>query len=291
MSIINTLIKPVDSITVNRPAVHTVGNLALAVDYDNPAAEVAESAENFDVRSYFMTKGFAIDFSKENVCIGPVENLAFLVAVNYRSCKYFLKYIRENVAKKCFHINYSLSQASDSEKDVIVGLAEKFGEYGIISNVFYNRNTNVINGMISSAPRIINFLNGDYLEFYGRAVAERVVKESAQKHGVDYEIYSNVIISKDAEKHELDIVFRVGENVFWSEIKSGKFSDFDNYRKLGILMGVNPDRHILLTAEKSDEAAEVISWFYQFYVSNIENFKNKLEEMIDKAFEGGKNND
>jgi len=54
---------------------------------------------------------------------------------------------------------------------------------------------------------------------------------------------------------------------------------------------VNPDRHILLTAEKSDEAAEVISWFYQFYVSNIENFKNKLEEMIDKAFEGGKNND
>lgn len=92
-------------------------------------------------------------------------------------------------------------------------------------------------------------------------------------------------------KHELDIVFRVGENVFWSEIKSGKFSDFDCYRKLGVLMGVNPDRHILLTAEKSDEAAEVISWFYQFYVSNIENFKKKLEEMIDKAFEGGKNND
>lgn len=149
MSIINTLIKPVDSITVNRSAVHTVGNLALAVDFNNPAVEVTESVENFDVRSYFMTKGFAIDFSKENVCIGPVENLAFLVAVNYRSCKYFLKYIRENVAKKYFHINYSLSQASDSEKDVIVGLAEKFGEYGIISNVFYNRNTNVINGMIS----------------------------------------------------------------------------------------------------------------------------------------------
>ena len=195
------------------------------------------------------------------------------------------------IYRKCFHINYSLAQASESEKDVIIGLAERFGEYGIISNVFYNRNTNVINGVVSSAPRIINFLNGDYLEFYGRTVAERVVKESAQKYGVDYEIYSNVIISRDAEKHELDIVFRVGDNVFWSEIKSGKFSDFDNYRKLGVLMGVNPDRHILLTAETSDEASEVISWFYQFYVSNIENFKNKLEEMIDKAFEGGKNND
>ena len=65
MSIINTLIKPVDSITVNRPAVHTVGNLALAVDFNNSAVEVPEAAENFDVRSYFMTKGFNIDLGKE----------------------------------------------------------------------------------------------------------------------------------------------------------------------------------------------------------------------------------
>lgn len=289
MSIVNKFLKPITQTEIDAFQVHTDGSLALAPVLDHRDNDT-NPIEAMNVKTYFATKGFDIRFNEQSPCIGPVENLAFLIAVNYRACKAFLKYIRENVAHKCFHINYCVEQLSDHDRNAVVGLAEKFGEYGIISNMFYNRNTGFVTGTTSSAPRVINFLNGDYLEFYGRAVVERVVKDAAKKHNTDYEVYSNAIIAKTGEKHELDIVFRVGEHVFWSEIKSGKFSDFDNYRKLGVLMGVNPDRHILLAAEKDNEAAEVISWFYQFYVANIENFKDKLFEMINKAFEGGNNN-
>lgn len=290
MSIVNKFLKPVTQTEIDAFPVHTEASLALApiLTYRDDAATAIKKT---DVNTYFVTKGFDIRFNVQSSCIDPVEDLALLIAVNYRACKAFLKYIRENMVHKCFHINYCVAQLPENDRDTVVSLAERFGEYGIISNVFYNRNTGFINGIVSSAPRIINFINGDYLEFYGRAVSERVVKEVAIKHNVDYEVYSNVVITKAAEKHELDIVFRVGEYVFWSEIKSGKFSDFDNYRKLGVLMGVNPDRHILLVAEKDNETAEAISWFYQFYVSNIDNFRDKLIEMIDKAFEGGNNND
>ena len=283
MAIINKFLKPVSQDEVDSIKIRPAGALALASFSTGDEVEINPADED-NVKNYFASKGFDIRIDEHSPCIGPVETLAFMVANNYRSCKLFLKHIRENVARKCFHINYSVSQLTDCERDAVVLLAEKFGEYGIISNVFFNRYTGFVNGIVSSAPRIINFINGDYLEFYGRTVVERVVKEAAEKHGTDYEVYSNAIISKAGEKHELDVVFRVGENVFWSEIKSGKFSDFDNYRKLGITMGVNPDRHILLAAEKDMETAEVISWFYQFYVANIENFKDKLVEMIDKAF-------
>lgn len=283
MAIMNKFLRPVSQDEVDSVKFQTIGSLALEPVNVSAEPEVI-SVEKMNVKNYFASKGFDIQISEHSPCIGPVENLAFLVAMNYKACKMFLKHIRENVARKCFHINYAASHLPDRERDAVVLLAEKFGEYGIISNVFFNRNTGFVNGVVSSAPRVINFINGDYLEFYGRAVVERVVKEVAAKHGTDYEVYSNAIISRTGEKHELDIVFRVGQNIFWSEIKSGKFSDFDNYRKLGILMGVNPDRHILLAAEKDIETAEVISWFYQFYVANIENFKEKLVEMIDKAF-------
>lgn len=46
--------------------------------------------------------------------------------------------------------------------------------------------------------------------FFGRAVVERVAKEAADKYGADFGIYSNVEISGDAQKHELDLVFRTG---------------------------------------------------------------------------------
>lgn len=283
MAIINKFLKPVSQDEVDSIKIQTEGTLALAPVSTDDEVEI-NPADEVNVKNYFASKGFDIQADEHSPCIGPVETLAFMVASNYRSCKLFLKHIRENVARKCFHINYSVSQLTDCERDSVVLLAEKFGKYGIISNVYFNRYTGFVNGVVSSAPRIINFINGDYLEFYGRTVVERVVKEAAEKYGTDYEVYSNAIISKAGEKHELDVVFRVGDNVFWSEIKSGKFSDFDNYRKLGITMGVNPDRHILLAAEKNMETAEVISWFYQFYVANIENFKDKLVEMIDKAF-------
>ena len=170
-------------------------------------------------------------------------------------------------------------------------VAETLGEYGLISGEFYNRLTNCITGCISTAPRVIGFLNGDYLEIFGSAAAKRIVSEAAARHGVDYELFSNVVIVRGKEVHELDMVFRVGDKLFWSEIKSGKFSDFDTYRKLGIQLGVNPDRHIMLVAEKTDDAAAVASWLYQFYVANIDSFDSKLNEMIDKAFNGGNDND
>lgn len=254
-------------------------------------AEAVEEARS-DIRAYFSAKGINIDFSREKSCVAPIEKLSFSIAQSFGYCKCFLKHIRDSVSRKHYHLNYSLSSAeSEAEKKAVISLAEKFCEYGIISNVFYNKSTNVITGTISTAPRVLALINGDYFEFYGRAVAERVVRESARKYGVDCEIHSNAIATVESKPREIDTVFRVGKHIFWSEFKCGKFSDFDVYRKLGLQLGVNPDRHILLSAETSDEACEGIGWLYEFYVANITNYENKLKHMINKAFTGGKNND
>ncbi len=257
-----------------------------------PAAEIPVVSKKVSLASYFASKGLTLRATTRNADIAPVEPLAFLVASNYSSCKLFLKQIRENYCKKIPHFSYCVAKLPKDAKAEIVNLAEKFGEYGIISNQFYNRTTDMITGNLSFAPRVVNFLNGDYLEFYGRAVVQRVVKEMAQKYGTDYEICNNAIISGSEGERELDVLFRVGDCIFWSEIKSGKFSDYDAYRKLGRLLNLNPDRHILLSAEADDTAAGVISWFYQFYVANINSFELKLISMIDTAFtEGGMNDE
>ncbi len=259
---------------------------------DKDKAETADKEENTDIKSYFSAKGIYIDFSREKSCVAPIEKLSFSIAQSFGYCKGFLKYIRDSITRKSFHVSYTFSASqSDAEKKAVIALADKFCEYGIISNVFYNKNTNLITGTISTAPRVMALINGDYFEFYGRAVAERVVREMACKYGVDYEIHSNAMITVEAKAREIDTVFRVGKHVFWAEFKCGKFSDFDCYRKLGLLMCVNPDKHILLSAETSDEACEGISWLYEYYVANITNYENKLKEMINKAFIGGKNND
>lgn len=261
----------------NEPKVTSLPRLVIS-------PKIQKNNNNADIKSYFALKGFSVDTSSSKSCIHQIESLSYYVAENYTFANSFLKFIRENIPKKEFVFTYSMDSLSAQEQSATVSLAEYFTEYGIISDFFYNKALNTIHGKISSAPRVINFLNGDYLEYYAHSVTQKVIEEAAANHGCDCEIYSNFKIQKDGDKHELDLVFRVGKNIFWCEVKSGKFLDFDCYRCLGLLMGVNPDRHILLTAEKDDEKCEAVSWFYQFYVANILSFKKKLNDMIETSF-------
>lgn len=294
MSIFNALLRPVSKMEIEeRKAESVITVLSTKKDETSvegnvtsvmlPNKEVEET--RVTVESYFRSKEIEIDLSHSNGDIAPVEDLAMLLAMNYDKCKDFYKYLRAVIAKKKFDICYNTYPLTPEERVATNMVAEKLGKYGVISNLRIPDNSKEIVGRLSTAPRVINFLNGDYLEFYSRIAVMQIVEKIAKEKKCEYELYSNVIIKKDSEKHELDIVFRVGSEVFWAEIKSGKFSDFDCYRRLGVLMGVNPDKHILLSAEKTKEEAETISWFYQFYVANIHMFKEKVVEMIEHAFE------
>ena len=244
---------------------------------------LATNSPNTTIASYFSNKGFELFLPDTDETVAPVESLAFTIAINYPHTKQFIRFIRDSITKKSFDFTYSLNSSSPSERASTVALAEKLNEFGIISNWFHNKSANTIKGSISSAPRCINFINGDFMEMYAKCVTVGTLKKAAEKYSCDYEIYHNVEIIKDNKKHELDIVFRVGEHIFWSEIKSSKF-DPDEYRKLGILMGVVPDRLILLAADKSNDAVNAISYFYEYYCANINTFKNSLIEMVDNAF-------
>lgn len=298
MSIFNALLRPISKVEVEAKKAETIV-AAQNTECNEEIIELEKKDEIIQEKSntavtlvnYFGSKDIDIDLSCSNNDFAPVEELAMLLAMNYDKCKDFYKYLRGVIAKKRFDICYNTYPLTTDERAATNMVAEKLGKFGVISNLRIPDNSKEITGGLSTAPRVINFLNGDYLEFYSRIVVKQTVEKIAKEKNCDYELYSNVIIRKDSEKHELDIVFRVGKEVFWAEIKSGKFSDFDCYRRLGVLMGVNPDKHILLSAEKTKEEAETISWFYQFYVSNIHMFKDKLVEMIEHAFEEEGNND
>lgn len=259
-----------------------------ATDLVNISSDIHSSTydktECITIASYFKNNGIELTFSDTKDVVAPVESLAFTIAINYPHTKPFIRFLRDCITKKAFDFTYSIASFSTGDKTAIISLSEKLSEYGLISNCFHNKCNNTIKGTISSCPRCINFINGDFLELYAKSVTVGVIKKAAEKYNLDYEFYHNVHITKDAEKHELDIVFRIGDKVFWGEIKSGDF-DADKYRKIGIMMGVVPNKLILLAAEKSNDAAMAISHFYEYYCANINTFKNTLIEMIDKAFE------
>lgn len=241
-------------------------------------------ANSLSILSYFNSNGISIEIPQETLTVAPVESLAFTIAINYPQTKAFIRFMRESITRKKFEFTYALTSHTLAERNAIISLAEKLNEYGLISNFFNNKTNNTLRGTISTSPRCTNFINGDFLEMYARCVTVGVIKNAADKYCCDYELYHNILIHKGTENHELDIVFRLGDQVFWSEVKSGKFNP-DEYRKLGLFMSLVPDKLVMLAAEKSNEAAEAISYFYEYYCANINTFKSTLNRMINKAME------
>lgn len=220
-----------------------------------------------DIRSYFAEKGFEIDVSGKKEVIPAVENLAFGIALNFDATAPFIRYIRESISKKHFeNATYYYGAETSAEKNAIVQLAEKLSDCGILSDVYVNKANNTIRMKISSAPKVINFLSGDFLEMFGHSVVKDVLKKFEKEEGYETELYTNAIIKKGDQQNELDLVFRVADEVFWAEIKSGKF-DPDTYRLLGEHMGVVPDKLILLAGNKNDDQTEVIGYLYDFFVT------------------------
>ena len=243
--------------------------------------------EPFSIKSYFADKGIELTFYNGKEPVAAIESLAFTIAINYPRTKPFIRFLRDCIVRKSFDFTYALTSFSPADKSAIVSLAEKLDEYGLIAYRNKGIISSSIKGTVSTCPKCINFINGTFLELYAKSVTTGVIKKAAAAYGLDYEIHNNVMIKKDDEEHELDIVFRIGRHVFWEEVKSANL-DADKYRKIGILMGVIPDRLILLAAEKTNEAAAGISDLYDYYCANINTFKHSLTEMTEKALKEDK---
>ena len=179
-----------------------------------------------------------------------------------------------------------MSKSKPESKNKIIALAGKMYACGLLNRFRYDLDNEYISGTVSSVPRCVNFITGGFLEIYARKIVKNTVCEEAKLRNCDSEIFSNVFIEKEGKRNELDVVFRVGDKVFWSEVKSGHFAPEDYY-KLGIQMGVVPDRLILLAAERTASETKAISYFYEYYCANIAQFESSLKKMIGGAFEEG----
>jgi len=261
--------------------------------HEEPAAEitpaktepVSEDGKAASVVSYFAQRGISTELSNKNtVFMPPVEKLAYKIAQTYDLTRPFIKAIRSSIVFQQFHIDYQLPTQKNI-RTAMINLANVLLAYQIIADLQITGNC--VHASVSSAPKAINFINGDFMESYARCVISDAVKSKAEQYNCDYELYHNVYITKDGKLHELDLVFRIGGYVFWSEVKSAEFNA-DTYRKLGISLNLVPDRFIMLAATRSDDECEVIGYINDCFYANIDSLKTKTELMIDKAFNNSK---
>ncbi len=238
------------------------------------------------IRELLSEQGLTLLDADPAKCGAPAPVLALCerLADNYPVCLTFLKYIRSCLSNKTARCTFPLASIPEEERPATQALARELENCGLLADLFIKPGE-MIRGTFPLIPRVNEFLTGDFLEIYAAGTAARALKEAAEARALDWELLANAVVEGLGESHELDLLFRAGSCLFWCEVKSGHFSDYGKYYRIGRWLGVHPDRYLLLTAEKTSSSCETISYFYEFHVSNIQDFPGTLSRMLEHALD------
>lgn len=182
---------------------------------------------------------------------------------------------------------FSLKDKSQEEQVTIAALLLSMN--GLINGLEIDENNKLLEGTLLMTTTARRFLEGKFLEIGVYKKTQKVVEDLAKRYQIDtYGVYRNVRIknrSKCQTKNEFDIVIRFGDYFYILECKSGRsFEDWARLYELGKNYNIVPDRLMLVDPNVSEEKAETIEYFCEYYICNLngDSLREKITQMLSK---------
>ena len=243
------------------------------------------TTENMNIVANVLTKksqDIKIEYS-QNVNLVPhaVEDIACKMLYLDTAIRGLLNDLRVLYVSKTENFHLSMHDLSKESKTSIIDLFENL--YGVMSEVHYCPDCDVINGKLIFSPKAQMFITGQYMEIAIHKVVSDVLSQLEKKHKKLFKLYASMI------KNHFDCFDLIIENatdsvMYVIEIKSGKhFCDFDKLARIGHEYGIVPNRLLLVDNYLTTPQMETIEYFCEYYCANLEqdSLTQKLITMIE----------
>lgn len=155
------------------------------------------TAENRDLVADVLTKrsqNIKIEYS-QNADLVPhaVEDLACKMLYLDAEIRGLLNNLRGFYVTKQEDFHLSLRGLSKEAKSSIIDLFESL--YGVMSEIRYCADCDVINGKLIFSPRAQMFITGQYMEIAIRKAVQDVLTELEKKHQKQFKLYANTKVA------------------------------------------------------------------------------------------------
>jgi hypothetical protein len=235
---------------------------------------------NFDgVVNYLNEKKVKVEFKEKQMDIsGFFDEIAVKLGDNYAILFPLLDKIRWAYRKNYDAINFDLTDNQKTDQ-FIMQFCKELYEYGFIVRQFKKRDKNQIHLELQTSTKIMNFFNGEWLEWY--AFMKTASLLSSKK--ITFSSLKNFIFNfENGEKHEADVFFVLPKNKpLWIECKSGEFrQDIQKYTKICKTLNIPKENFLLLVLDESDEKMIGLSNTFDITFVSEKNFLNYIEKLL-----------
>lgn len=238
------------------------------------------------ILNHFESRGYTITNAREPVNLSFLQPLSFTIVQNLPRINKLLKAIRQSIpypdSSGTRRFCYLLDE-SEEEKNVIRKIVQDFTRFGLLCSSNIGEST--ISGIVNPMPRAIKFITGQWLEIFAACITQDIVRSFAIEQKLPYSILTNIELKKNGKPaHEIDCCFSVGSSIFVTEQKGGNFNNYLHLSEVGKELGIVPDHYLLLQTSLTDlQQMDLLQYFYQFYICNLNTFSEKLQTMLKQS--------
>jgi stress response protein SCP2 len=176
---------------------------------------------------------------------GFFDEVAVILGDNYELLKIVSDTIKRRQFKSYDRAYIDLSNYNDQDAETIKKFCKQLYNYTFVARYFYDNKTKKIILTLQSANKILNFFNGEWLEWYAMMKIATLCHEKS----INFSCIRNMLIYPDFEQaqYEIDLFFLINDTPLFIECKSGEYRGFiDKYSKLRKKLFMRKEHFIML---------------------------------------------
>ena len=242
---------------------------------------MTEKQQYQPILNWFKSKKIQLKIDKAAIdTTGFFDEVAVKMGDNYDLLKVVIDKIKQRIQNKGHtNVTLNLSDYSQEEAVLIKGFCEELYEYAFVAKYFVNREQNKIHLSLQTAQPIVNFFNGEWLEWF----AFMKLLAFCHERKISFAgLRSFIIQFPNKDKRELDTFFLInGVMPIFVECKSGEFRPFiDKYVKLRKMLNMDKKHFFMLVLGLTDKQNQGLTRMFDITFVNEKTFVKQVSALL-----------
>ncbi|MGB5686067.1 MAG: DUF1887 family CARF protein [Candidatus Electrothrix sp.] len=242
--------------------------------------EELKSEQQYEpILKFFQERQIQIDVNQQALdTTGFFDEVAVQLGDQYETLRLVsdkIKYIQQ---KGYTSVKITLNKRSQKDIQTITRFCKDLYEYSFVAKYFYQKQEKIIRLTLQTSPKIVNFFNGEWMEWF---VFMKLLDFFREKQVPVACLRNLSIIFPNEDRHELDVFFLLNNTTpLCIECKTGEFrQDIEKYSVLRKRLKLNETQFLMCVMGLSEKQTMGMSSMYDVTFVNENNFLQQIENI------------
>ncbi|WP_339135323.1 MAG: DUF1887 family CARF protein [Candidatus Electrothrix sp. GW3-4] len=246
-------------------------------------AELKSKQQYEPIVKFFQERHVQVNVNQQALdTTGFFDEVAVQLGDHYDTLRLVSDKIKYIQRKGYTTVKLTLNKKSQKDIKVITQFCKDLYDYSFVAKYFYQKQEKIVRLTLQTAPKIVNFFNGEWMEWF---VFMKLLDFFREKDIPVACLRNLSVIFQNEDQHELDVFFLINGTIpLCIECKTGEFrKDIEKYSVLKKRLKLDDGQFLICAVGLSDKQSQGLTSMYDVSFVNEKNFIQQIEEITSRT--------